>query len=220
VNDGASAERFVPAAGRRGLTRFYDATVALTMREGTFRRRLAAQVLEGLEPGAAIVDVGSGTGTLAIALAAAAPTASITGVDPDPEVRAIAQGKSGAGAVTWTQGSALELPLPDACADRVVMSLLLHHLDAGGKRVALAEARRVLKDGGRLHVADWGEAQDPAMRGAFFVLQLIDGFDGTRDHVAGLLPAFIEEAGFAKARCHDRLRTGWGSLELLSAARG
>ena len=57
------------------------------------------------------------------------------------------------------------------------------------------------------------------MRAAFFTLQLIDGFAGTADHAAGRLPAFIEGAGFGEVELHDRLRTAWGSLELLSAER-
>jgi ubiquinone/menaquinone biosynthesis C-methylase UbiE len=219
VSEAPPPQRFVPAAGRRGLTRFYDATIALTMRESLFRGRLATQVLADLPADSRIVDVGAGTGTLAIALVAAAPRASVVGVEPDPAILAIARTKDGADAVDWKPGLAGSLPLEDGSCDRVVMSLVLHHLDAATKRAALEEARRVLRDGGRIHIADWGTAQDPLMRSTFFVLQLIDGFDGTRDHVAGRLPSFIEGAGFATVQRHDRLRTAWGSLELLSAAR-
>ncbi len=215
----AEEKRFVPAAGRRGLTRFYDATIALTMRESLFRGRLADQVLADLPDDARICDVGAGTGTLAIALAAAAQGATVVAVDPDPEVQAIAKGKKGAGEVEWLAGFGDRLPLEDRSCDRVVMSLLLHHLDAAAKRAALAEACRVLRPDGRIHIADWGKAQDPLMRSTFFVLQLIDGFDGTRDHVAGRLPGFVEEAGFGPVQRNDRLRTGWGTLELLSAQR-
>ncbi len=140
-------------------------------------------------------------------------------VDGDPEVLAIAQGKEGAVGVEWKQGLANELPLADGSCDRVAMSLLLHHLDADGKRAALAEAHRVLRPGGSLHIADWGKPQDPLMRAGLFTLAVFDGFDGIRDHAAGRLPLFIEEAGFDTVRRHDRLRTVWGSLELLSAAR-
>jgi SAM-dependent methyltransferase len=101
----------------------------------------------------------------------------------------------------------------------VVMSLLLHHLGSDGKRAALAEAHRILRQGGRLHIADWGRPQDPLMRAGLFTLALIDGFDGIRDHAAGRLPLFLEGAGFATVKRHDRLRTAWGSLELLSAVR-
>jgi ubiquinone/menaquinone biosynthesis C-methylase UbiE len=211
------AERFVPAAGRRAFTRLYDPAVALTMREATFRARLCAQVLDGLAPGATVVDVGCGTGTLAIALAAGG--AEVIGVDGDPEVLALARAKAGAEAVQWRKGTATALPLAGESADRVVMSLLLHHLDAGAKRTALAEAVRVLRPGGRLHVADWGRPRDPLMRGAAWALQRLDGPAGLREHLDGRLHGLLTDAGLSAVAVHDRLRTGWGSLELLSALR-
>jgi len=214
-----SESRFVPAAGIRALTRHYDRLIALTTRERLFRGRLLDQVLEGLPAEARIVDVGAGTGTFAIALAGRAPRAEVIGVDLDPEALALARAKQGAAAVAWRSGEAARLPLADASCDRATMSLVLHHLDPAGKRAALAEARRVLRPGGRLHIADWGAAQDPLMRAAFFALQLVDGFDGTRDHVAGRLPDYVESAGFTGLERRGRLRTAWGSLELLSAAR-
>ena len=215
----AAEERYVTATGLRGLTRFYDAIIAVTMREQLFRGKLTRQVLADLPATARIADVGAGTGTFAIGLAAAAPAATVVGIDGDPEVLAIAEAKQGAAAVEWKGGLANALPLAAGSCERVTMSLLLHHLDADGKRAALVEARRVLCPGGSLHVADWGKPQDPLMRAGLFTLALFDGFDGIRDHAAGRLPRFVEEAGFAAAHCHDRLRTLWGSLELLSATR-
>jgi ubiquinone/menaquinone biosynthesis C-methylase UbiE len=212
-------DRYVPASGRRGLTRFYDSIVAVTMRERLFRGRLARQVLAGLPAGALVADVGAGTGTFAIELAAAAPAPRVVAVDGDPEILALAQAKQGAAAVEWKRGLANALPLADGSCERVAMSLLLHHLDPAGKDAALAEAHRVLRPGGRLHVADWGRPQDPLMRCGLFTLALIDGFDGIRDHAAGRLPLFLENAGFGEVRRHDRLRTAWGSLELLSASK-
>jgi SAM-dependent methyltransferase len=211
--------RYVPAAGLRGMTRFYDSVIAMTTREKLFRGRLAEQVLEDLPNNCRIADVGAGTGTFAIAIAAAAPAAEVIGVDGDPEILAIARAKRGAEAVEWKQGLANELPLAGQSCDRVVMSLLLHHLDADGKREALTEAHRVLRPGGHLHIADWGKAQDPLMRAGLFTLAIFDGFDGIRDHAAGRLPLFIESAGFTAVERRDRLRTAWGSLELLSAVR-
>lgn len=133
----------------------------------------------------------------------------------------LAQRKPGAERVTWRQGLAETLELEDANADAVVMSLLLHHLDPATKRRALADARRLLGPDGWLHVADWGRPQDPAMRAAFALLQLIDGKAGTRDHAAGRLPDLLAESGFQDVERYGRLRSGWGSLELLAArARG
>jgi SAM-dependent methyltransferase len=210
-------ERYVPAAGRRAFTRLYDPALALTMREATFRGRLCAQVLDGLPRGGAVVDVGCGTGTLGIALAG--DGADVIGVDGDHEVLALARAKPGAEAVQWRKGMATALPLAGATVDRVVMSLLLHHLDGRAKRAALAEAVRVLRPGGRLHVADWGRPRDRLMRGAAWALERLDGPEGLREHLDGAVPALLADAGFAAVAVHDRLRTGWGSLELLSALR-
>ena len=141
------------------------------------------------------------------------------GVDGDPEVLALAHAKPGADAVQWRKGPATALPLPGASADRIVMSLLLHHLDPGAKRTALAEAVRVLRPGGRLHVADWGRPRDPLMRAAAWALERVDGPEVLREHLDGALHGVLGDAGFVAVAVHDRLRTGWGSLELLSALR-
>jgi ubiquinone/menaquinone biosynthesis C-methylase UbiE len=187
------------------------------MRERTFRSRLVAQVAGGAPT--ALLEIGCGTGSLTRLLAQALPAASIVGLDPDPGALARAQAKLGVQRIEWLQGTAVELPLPDQSLDRVVASLSLHHLRTGEKLQALAEAHRVLRPGGRLHVADWGAPRDPIMGAAFFVLRAIDGFDRTRAHVRGELPGLITRGGFAEVCCRDRLRTGWGTLELLSAER-
>jgi ubiquinone/menaquinone biosynthesis C-methylase UbiE len=212
-------DRFVPAAGRAWLTSLYDPAVALTMREREFRGRLERQVLDGLGDGATIVDVGSGTGTFAIRLARARPGATVIGVEPDAAVRDRARRKAGSERVGWREGMADALPLGDAVADRVACSLVLHHLPPGVRRAALREILRVLKPGGRLHVADWGRPGDPLMRVAAWALQRLDGVETTADLIAGRLPDLLREAGFTDVTRHDRLRTAGGALELTSARR-
>jgi hypothetical protein len=48
---------------------------------------------------------------------------------------------------------------------------------------------------------------------------LVDDAESLRDHLAGRLPSLIGDAGFADVALRGRLRTVWGSLELLSARR-
>lgn len=55
------------------------------------------------------------------------------------------------------------------------------------------------------------------MRATFAAVQLVDGREGTRDHLAGRLPAFVAHAGFPRVERYGRLRTGFGSLDLLEA---
>jgi ubiquinone/menaquinone biosynthesis C-methylase UbiE len=208
---------FVPAAGRFGLTALYDPIVALTMRERTFRRLLVEQV--AAERPARMLELGCGTGSLTTLLARALPASSVVALDPDPDALARARLKDPSDSIEWTSGGATELPLADGSIDCVVASLVLHHLTTAEKRTALDEAHRVLRAGGSLQVADWGKPQDALTGAAFLALRALDGFKRTAAHARGELPSMIERAGFGGVRRRASLRTGWGTLELLSAER-
>ncbi len=191
------------------------------MRERRFRGELLAQLLDGADDQPLdVLDLGAGTGTFAIMLAERG--ARVEALDGDHTVLALARAKPGAERVRWHEGRVDALPLADSSLDRVVCSLLLHHLSDEVKLATLREALRVLREGGRLHVADWGPAQDPLMRLAFRFLQLLDGRESTQSHADGEVPGFIAAAGFTGVRVTGRLRTTWGQLELITAteARG
>jgi ubiquinone/menaquinone biosynthesis C-methylase UbiE len=205
--------RYVPAAGRAGLTRFYDLGVRLTMREGLWRPLIVDAAAEASAQ--TVVDVGCGTGALSIPIAERLPKARVVGVDGDPEVLDLARSKSGADAVEWTEGLAGDLPLKDGEADLVVTSLVLHHLPLATKREMLAEAHRVLRPGGRLIVADWAAPQDVIASAGFALLQLLDGFATTNDNRRGLIPRLIVQAGFPEPRLLRRVRTAFGTFDVL-----
>jgi hypothetical protein len=57
------------------------------------------------------------------------------------------------------------------------------------------------------------------MRAAAWALERVDGPEGLREHLDGALAGLLADAGFVAVGVHDRLRTTWGSLELLSALR-
>lgn len=208
--------RYVPAAGRAWLTALYDPAMALTMRERAFRQALVAAVLE--DRPRVMIDVGCGTGTIAAMLAEADPKVEVHGFDGDEAILEQARVKAAAYAerVIFERAFASELPVEDSSADVVTASLLLHHLAPVAKLAALVEARRVLRPNGRLVIADWGRPHDPLTRLGFLALQLLDGFENTRDHAAGRLPSMIEQAGFSSVTVRQRWRTVWGSLDLIS----
>jgi ubiquinone/menaquinone biosynthesis C-methylase UbiE len=189
----------------------------LTMRERAWRGPLGARVLAELPENGTVVEVGAGTGANAIPLATGRGDTRVIAIDGDEQILRRARRKPGAERVEWRVGLADALPVADGEADAVVMSLLLHHLGPAGKRRALAEAVRVLSSGGRLHVADWGRPQGLLMRAAFTAIRVLDGFEPTADHAAGRVPQLLREAGFAEVTTWSRLRTAWGSLELLEA---
>lgn len=215
----ASARRYTPAAGYSWLTPLYDPVLALTMREQTFRSMLVERV-SSVAP-KTVLDLGCGTGSLAVLLARALPGATITGVDGDEQVLRRARKKIGRSdrRVSFRRALASDLPLDSESQDVVVSSLVFHHLAPREKVKALAETHRVLRPQGRLEIADWGRPQDVAMRAAFLAVQLLDGFETTRDHAAGRLPEMIDRAGFTEVTVSRRLRTVWGTLDLISARR-
>ena len=93
-------------------------------------------------PGRSLLDVGGGTGNYARALRDEGWDVLVLDASPAMLARATAKG------LATRVGDAQALPLPDASADAVTMVSMLHHVDAPER--ALAEARRVLRPGGRL----------------------------------------------------------------------
>jgi ubiquinone/menaquinone biosynthesis C-methylase UbiE len=212
-------ERYVRAGGRISVAALYDPIAAVTMREHAWRGSFCEQILSTVPEGGRIVEVGVGTGAVAIRLATARRDATVVGIDGDEQILRLARRKLGGDLIDWRTGLANALPIEDGKVDALVMSLLLHHLGPAGKPAALSEAMRVLRPGGYLHVADWGRPRDPLMHAMFFVLRLVDGLEPTADHAAGRVPDLLRDAGLREVACHRRVRTTWGSLELLRAQR-
>lgn len=198
---------FIPALRFHALTRYYDIVVRATTREETIKKRLVA----GIGPARRILDVGCGTGTLLSLLRHSHPDAELVGLDADPDIIALARAKLGDG-VEIVQGDATDPPFAAKSFDRIVSSLMFHHLDRAQKLAALAAIAELLTDDGEFHLADWGAPHDPVMRGMFLIVQALDGFETTGDNVRGELPGLFLEAGFSQVDETDRARTPLGSI--------
>jgi SAM-dependent methyltransferase len=138
-----------------------------------------------------VLDVGCGTGTLAAWLADRA-AARVWGVDPSAEMLAVARAKLPPG-IGLKQGRAENLPFKDGWFERVVLTLVVHHLD---RPRAFAEFRRVLGRGGRLVLATFAPEQfDRYYLHAFF--PSIAAIDRERFGTFDQLAAELNAAGFS-----------------------
>jgi ArsR family transcriptional regulator len=136
-----SQEFFASAAGR------WD-----RLREELFGRASYLQALLGLLDDRWIVgDLGCGTGQTAAALAPF--VAKVLAVDRSGDMLQAARRRlRDAHNVEVRRGDLEALPIEDASLDAATLLLVLHHLPDPG--AVMAEARRVLKPGGRLLICD------------------------------------------------------------------
>jgi SAM-dependent methyltransferase len=126
-------------------------------------------MLERLVPpaGKDVVDVGCGDGALVRALTDLG--AHVTGVEVSESQLATAIERDDGRGARYLVGRAERLPLGDASVDLAVFMRSFHHIPAEDLDAALAEARRVIRPGGAVYVAE------PLAEGSFFELtRLVD----------------------------------------------
>ena len=121
-------------------------------------------MLERLVPvsGRDVVDIGCGGGVLVRALTARG--ARVTGVEISESQLATAIRDDDSGGARYVVGVAERLPLSDQSADVVVFMRAFHHVPPADMLSALREARRVLRPGGVVYIAE------PLAEGDFFEL--------------------------------------------------
>src|ERR687897_2093977 len=184
---------YIPALGHDRLTALYDPLLRWVMREERFKRRLIEQA--GIRGDHRVLDLGCGTGTLLIMVKQARPDAEVAGLDGDVNVLKIARAKADRAGVRLLlhQGMAYDIPYRDGYFDRVLSSLMLHHLTTGDKRRTLEDVFRVLRPGGELHVVDFGRPRTLYSRLAAVVSARSEH---AADNVRGRLPEMFRAAGF------------------------
>jgi SAM-dependent methyltransferase len=112
--------------------------------------------LARLQPGERVLDAACGTGVVArAATSRVGATGQVTGVDLNPGMLDVARSVSGeAGqSIAWREGNLEALPFADGAFDVVLCQQGLQF--CSDKAAAVAELRRVLREGGRLALSVW-----------------------------------------------------------------
>lgn len=157
-----------------------------------------------------VLEIAIGTGRN---LAFYAADVRLTGIDLSPAMLELARQRGAAlgRAVDLRLGDAQALPFDDASFDAVVSTLALCTIPDPGR--AVAEARRVLRPGGRIVLLDHVRSPSRAVR---LVQRLLDPilvrFAG--DHLLRELVEHVEAAGFQVEHVE---RSRWGIVERLTA---
>ncbi len=210
------SESYIPALRFNVLTSLYDPLMRWFMPEEQFKRRLLQEA--GIKPGFKVLDLGCGTGTLTLMLKQETPEAIVYGIDSDPPILSIARSKaleSGTD-VLFQESMAFNLPYAENTFDRVLASLVLHHLTAENKNKTLSEVFRVLRPGGELHVADFGKP-----RGLWTSLSslIVRWLEEAHDNIKGLIPEMIKAAKFSEIEEYAHISTIFGTISFIRARK-
>ncbi len=211
-----SPSKYIPAIRFNWLTPLYDPVMQLIMPETAFKRRLVEQMK--IEKGHRVLDIGCGTATLTILIKKIHPDAEVTGLDGDTKILEIARSKVEKEGLTiaLNEGMSFELPYPDGSFDRVVSSLVFHHLTRENKVRTFIEISRVLKPDGELHAADFGKPHNASMYIISLIFRL---FEEVSDNIKGCLPVMFLQAGFEQVEEMARYTTVAGTLSLYRAKK-
>ena len=187
-----STRTYLPAAGQHWSLPLYDPIVKLLGGDKA-RRVLIDQA--AIQPGHRVLDVGCGTGTMAVLIKREHLDVTIVGLDPDPKALDRARRKAAKAGVSiqFDQGFGDELPYPEASFDRVISSFMFHHLPAEEKIKTLRAVHRVLKPGGRLHLADFEHSESG---GHGFLARLFHSSERMKDNSESRVLNLMTQAGF------------------------
>ena len=120
-------------------------------------------------PGQKLLDVAGGTGDISFRFLKRAPGAHATVLDMTESMLVEGRKRAEAGKLAerlgWVTGDAMALPFADNSFDRYTISFGIRNVT----RIpdALAEARRVLRPGGRLMVLEFSQLPVPALQWAY-----------------------------------------------------
>lgn len=166
-----------------------------------------------LQPHGELLEVGCGTGAISRYLATLPGVTHVTGLDPSPSFVERARELAGDAPIDFVVGDGRDMELDDESFDAVVFHTSLCHVP--DRELAVAEAYRVLRPGGRIAVFDGDyatmtmarNAQDPLQSCCEAMLDMLVHDPWLMRRIAPLLTA----AGFDDVRLEGHAYTTSGS---------
>jgi ubiquinone/menaquinone biosynthesis C-methylase UbiE len=207
---------FIPAAGHDRWLPFYDIGTKL-LGASTLRRALIAQA--DVQEGHRVLDIGCGTGTLAVMLKTERPDVAVVGLDPDALAleRATDKARRAHVDVEFVRGFADAIPHAQGSFDRVVSSLMLHHLTDDEKVATLRDVHRVLRPGGSFHLLDF--TTDSAHRRGLVARLLHREAHRLHGQSSAQVLQMMSDAGLVNATHIGKRRTLFGPVAFHRANR-
>ncbi len=181
------------------FSRWYDRVIAMHSGDASARARDFLVERAGVSAGGRVLDLCTGTGAVALrARRATGPSGLVVGLDFSTGMIGRARAKAGAGqppaspeaeenrapvppGLGFVVGDASRLPFGDGSFDVVTCSHAMYELSPEVRDGALAEARRVLRPGGRFVMMEHTEPSHPVTRFLYGVRLAAMGSAKNRD---------------------------------------
>jgi arsenite methyltransferase len=213
-------------AEQAGAARFYSAEELADLPDSVTDASLGCGnplAIAGLQPGEAVLDLGSGGGIdCFLAARQVGPDGHVIGLDMTPDMIKLARRnakKMGVTNVDFRFGEMEDMPLPDESVDVIVSNCVINL--SPDKDTVFREAYRVLRPGGRLSVSDIVVDGDLPQ----FIRNRLDAWAGC---IAGALDERvyldkIRAAGFEQIEVLSRDQsevdegTGWDEVQVIVA---
>lgn len=205
----------------RAMKCLYDGFFVVMVRDASWQEPLLAAVAP--QANSRILNFGPGSAETARNLAIRFPNTKVVGADPNrkavEKARCIIARSHLANLTIIEAPHRGRLPFDAGSFDKVVLVLTLHDRMPDEKLEIAKEMLRLLRHGGKLHVADYDKPAVRGERGILTFAEYISGPAAAESHITGKWIDFLAKAGFTGIRRQSSHSVGIGRISLIKARK-